>query len=291
MSQRLFHRGISVTLARPLSSQQFSSPNPPPNAVIVRDLDTTFQIRKSLGKEPNTCELVIRNLAKATRELVREKPLYVRVDAGYDGQLERLFTGDMSWSESVQRRVTWETTIQLRDGDRSYRYGRVSRSYPAGRDAHTAVRDCARAMGMTARFTPAAALELRAQFGSGLALEGPAQRELTRLLAPFGMSWSIQDHILYILRADETDPRAPILISEDTGMVGTPSFGAPPEKGKAPVLKVECLLKPSIIPGGRITVVSRNIRGVFRVQSVDHTGNTRRDKFASSIEAREVKAA
>jgi hypothetical protein len=281
------YRQMAVTLARPLSEAQLSSPDVPPNAQVIRDLRVSVSIEKNLGSEPNTCSVTIFNLNEESRAFAQRKPLYVRVDAGYGENLERLFVGELRWGQSVKTPTTWETTLQLGDGDRSFRYGRVSQSFMKGADALSAVRATARAMGLTPKMSPATALKLRRQYAGGLVLEGPAQRELSRTLAPFGLSWSIQDGELQILATEEARLDQALVISEETGMIGSPEFGVPENPKKAPTLHVRTFLKPAIRPGGRIVVESRAISGLFRVQRVVHTADTFGRGWHSEIEARQ----
>jgi hypothetical protein len=282
---RLFKREAAVTLVRPLNSAELSAPIITPNAIVVRDLRVVAHIEKTARPEPNQCEVIIYNLAERTRKEVTQKPLYVRIDAGYDGSLSRLFTGDLRWSESVHERVTWSTRLQLGDGERSFRFGRLNRSYRAGIDARTAVAEAAKEMGLTVKLSEAAELELRSQFAGGLTMTGPAHRGLSQVLDGFGMNWSIQDSELQILMGNETAPDQVIVVSQDTGMVGTPTFGAPPEKGKSPVVTVTMLLEPRLKVNGRILLKSRNIEGLFKVQRVVHDIDSHGDPWFSTVEA------
>lgn len=284
---RLYLHEAEVTLARPLSAAQLSSPNIPPNATIVRDLRMMFTAEKNLGSEPNTCALVIVNLGEEGRALVQRKPLYVRVDAGFDGKLERLFVGDMRFGQSVPTATGWETRIEIGDGERSFREGRVSRSYQAGIPALAAVNEAASAMGFVPKMSAATSALLRRQYSAGLSLTGAAHRELSRILASFDLTWSVQDGVLEIMSTAEVRPDLAVLISEQTGMVGSPEFGAPESKKKAPHLLVRTLLKPAVRPGGRIQVESRAVRGLFKVLRVRHVGDSGGQDWHTEIEARQ----
>lgn len=283
----LFLRSIIVTLARPISESDLREPVIQPNAIIVRSpIRVVFHIEKSLESEPNTCEMSIYNLAERTRKELEHKPMWVRVDAGYVGEERRLFCGDVRWAESTHIGTEWETKMQLGDGDRQFRFGRLSKSFRSGIDARTAVTEAARAMGFRAKFSARAELELRSQFAGGLTMAGPAHRELSLLLSRFGMTYSIQDGELQILLGNETAPDQAILISQETGMVGTPAYGSPPEPKKPPILPVTKLLDARIKPGGRVVVASRSINGMFKVQRVVHDGDTDGPPWFTQIEAK-----
>lgn len=283
MATRLFKRNVAITIARPQSFFVQA-----PNAVIVRDLRVIFQIEKSLSKEPNTCEVKIYNLAERTRGEVQVKPLHIRVDAGYDGNLERLFTGDLRFAQSKRQPVDWETCLQVADGDRAHRHARVNRSYKGGIDVKSALGEVARSMGLKLPTSVTEAKEFATQFTSGLTLQGPSQLEMERLLKPHGFTHSIQDGRLQILKATTAHTTEAIIIAQDTGMVGSPEFGTPDKKSGKPVLTVKTLLKPRVFPGGLIRVEARAITGTFRVDRVTHSGDTHGSDWYTTIEAKEL---
>lgn len=285
---RLFKRGCSVTVARPLAASQLNVVDLPPNGIVIQDLRVTFKVEKTLGKEPNTAEVCIYNLSEQSRGEMQRIPNYVRVDVGYDGQLQRLFTGDLrpGSGKSMRRGVDWETRLELGDGERAYRFARLNRSYRAGVDARTAVAEVAKSMGAAVTFTSDTAKILRAQYAGGLTLQGPAHRELSRILAPHGLEWSIQDGRVFVLKSHEVRPDQAIVVSQATGMIGVPEFGAPEKKGAAPPLVVRTLLNPTLSPGGRISLESEKIRGVFRVERILHQGDTHGADWFSEIEAK-----
>lgn len=288
---RLFKREARVTIARPFRGDVSSSAArrffaQAPNAVVVEGLRVQFRVEKNLASEPNTCDVTITNLAERTRGEVQDRPLYVRVDAGYDGELQRLFTGDLRWSNSVRNGADWETTLQLGDGARAFAFGRVNRSFRGGVTARTAVVEAADALGLTVKLSARAEAELQSQFAGGLSLIGLARDTLDQVLTPFGMSWSIQDGRLQILLADEARPEAPVLISQDTGMIGSPEFGAPETKGKKPILKFKTLLHPELTPGTLVSVQSATINGRFRCERVAHMGDSRGREWYTEVEAK-----
>lgn len=280
---RLFNRSVAVTLAKP---EGFFVQRP--NAIVIKNLRVAFSIEKHTGSEPNTCTATVTNLSEGSRNEFKTKPLYVRVEAGYDGELQRIFSGDVRWVESMRDGVDWQTRFQLGDGDRAYRHARVARSFKPGTKLEKAVLETARAFGVDLPRSIMGAREFATEFVSGITLQGPAQREMTRLLRPHNMEWSFQDGKIQVLRKSEGRGEAAAIISQDTGMVGTPEFGAPSEKGKAPTLTVRTLLYPSITPGGLIQVDSKSVRGVFKVERLVHEGDTHGDEWYTTIEAKSL---
>jgi hypothetical protein len=280
---RLYDRKVKVTLARPVNTSEFFALQP--NAVIVEDLRVQFQIEKSLGKEPNTCSVTIHNLAERTRAETIQKPLHVRLDAGYGEDPKRLFAGDLIWGHSRKPELNWLTTMQLGDGARAYKHARARRSFKAGTSVNTVLKDLAGTMGLKVPTNVAGAKEFAKQFTTGVSIEGPSRLELDRLVKVSGMGYSIQDGTLQILRDGEFAFVEAIPVSEDTGMIGTPEFGAPKDRKSKPVLTVRMLLEPRLRPGGAIELKARDIKGLFGIKRVTHTGDSRGRDWYSTVEA------
>jgi hypothetical protein len=279
---RLFKREVELTLARPVAGEFFAEQ---PNAIIVRDLRVQFSIEKHLKSEPNACTVTISNMAEGTRAEVQRKPLKVTLAAGYDGELERVFTGDLRFAESKKQGVEWETVLQLADGDRAFRHARVNRSFRSGVSGKDVLSDLANSFGLRIPTSAADAKELTKQFTGGMTLSGPTSREMDRLTASTGLTWSIQDGSLQLLRKGQANAGVAIPVSQDAGLIDVPEFGAPKQKGEPPVLSFRMLLYPGMRPGGRILMQSRNVRGDFVVQRLVHTGDTHGGDWTTSVEA------
>lgn len=261
---------------------------PLPNGIEITKLRVQFKVEKTLDKEPNTCELQISNLAEGTRANLCKKPLIVRVDAGHeeDGGARHLFAGDLRYGWSKQDGTDWVTTLQLADGSRAFQHARVNRSYKAGTSVLTAVRDAARSMGLDLPKDVLVSDDLQRAFASGVQLYGSSADELTRLLAPFGYGWSIQNGRLSVLKDDEVNTNRALVISQDTGLLGSPEFGAPEKDGKPPTLTIRTLLYPQLTPGGMLSVQSKSVNGIFRAERVTHTGDSHGDDWVTEVEAK-----
>lgn len=279
MSDRQFRFGVSLTVGQPHGGSFFGALD---DQVTITGHRVSFRVVKTVGKEPNTCDLTVYNLAPTSRRLFARRPLLVRLDCGYDGRLERVFTGDVVWSESRLERATWETRMMVGDGARAYRLARANRSFKAGVTLRAALNDLARDMGL--RLPLLTGPEFSRQFPHGISLHGPARREMARLLAPYNMEWSVQDGRLQILRERDVRTNAPVFISADTGLIGSPEFGAPPEKKQPPVLRAACSIRPELTPGGKVQIESVEHKGVFKLRRVEHAADTHGSDHRSDME-------
>lgn len=284
---RFYHRSTRLTVWRPRPS-----PDSPlgaffeaaiPNAVQVEDHRIQFGISKSSSSTPNSCEMIVTNLAEQTRAEFERLPRKVILEIGFDGELEHLFSGDVTWAASKKIPTGWETTIRCRDGGRAYSEAHLNRSFAAGTATLTVIRAAAKALGLDLPAKAAARADLQRQFAAGYAAFGRASDELSKLLAPFNLGWSIQDGTLQIAEAGEVARVGQVIVIEEPGMIGSPAYAAPSEAtgkkaasgtGGNPVLTVEHLLYPQIGVGGVVEVRARNVRGQFKVLKVDHKGDS-----------------
>ena len=287
MTQRLFKRNVRVTCWRetvPEDATNFQVSRYPEQTEIT-DLRVQFKIEKNVTKEPNSCEITVTNLAETTRFELQRKPLFVRLDAGYDGDLKRLFAGDLRQAHSVWEGPDCHTSFDFGDGDRAFRYARANRSFAAGVTARAVLDELASAMGLTVPRNVRESRDFEVQLAAGYALQGQASRDLDRILTPLGRTWSIQDGRLQILKVTEVRNDAPLELSQDSGMLGSPERGAPLKKGGKPLLVVRSLLYPEVTPGGRVRVKSREIEGVFKVMKLTHEGDTAGSDWMTTVEA------
>lgn len=233
-----------------------------------------FRVHRSLTKHPNTCDITITNLAATSRVDLETKPLLVVLNAGYDNNLKLLYTGDLRFGMTKQEGASWETLLQLGDGDCMHRWSRVNKSYKDGTSVRTVLRDAARSMGLVLPKNLDSDKSLDRSFPTGTTSHGPTRDELTRLLSPFGYHWSIQNGVLHVLRDDEPGSSTPFAIDEAHGMIGTPEFGSPPRSGKPPHMTIKNLLYPELTPGSLVYLTSKVKTGMFRLELVKHTGDT-----------------
>lgn len=248
------------------------------------------EIRKSLGSTPNACTLTVTNLAESTRDaLSADASLVAILEVGYgDAELRRIFTGDVFHVGHELDGPHVTTKLQAHDGGRAYAHARILKSYRAGTSYLTAIRETAQALGLTLPPAIESHPGINRAATAGISLAGKASAELTRLLEPFGLGWSIQDGGLVVLAESNIRPGETILIDEQAGMIGSPTWGQPSKKRKKPPLSVKCLLFPELAPGGRVRVKSRAAAGDFKVKDVQHDLDTHGGDWMTSIQCQEA---
>lgn len=297
MAGKFYSRQVRVLAYRPkqvsvggYNASHFDYFSNETNAVEITATRVAFKVEKDLEKEPNSCELILDNLNPGARHELTRNPLTVHLSAGWedDGGVRFLFGGDLRSGSPRHDGPEWTTTLHLADGGRALQHARVNRSYKAGTPAITVVRDAARSMGLLLPKNIESDPALTRSFTTGRQLYGNTAARLTELLQPYGYRWSIQNGRLSALKDDEIEPSRAIVVSQETGLIGSPEFGQPEKNGKPPQLKAAVFLNPEIIPGRLVSIRSISANGVFKVERVTHIGDTHGAEWTTEFEGRAV---
>lgn len=278
--QLLFNRKVRVTIATPVKGD-FATIST--DIVEIEDMRAQFKVDKGLGKDPNQCEVIVTNLSPARRAQVQTQGGKFILQAGYESGIRQLFIGDIRTIEHMRDGPNWHTRVTSGDGERAFRFARVNESFKGGIPVSEVVNALAGAMGLGLGNLSLVASSLSGQYVNGFSAFGSAARELTRVLSGQGLSWSVQDGELLVLRDDQDTGVVIPDLSPSTGLIGSPEFGAA-EKNKGPVLKFKTLLDGRVKAGGRVKVTSARYSGEVRVTKFTHTGDTAGGDWYTTIE-------
>lgn len=252
-------------------------------------LRVQFKVEKSDRPEPNKSQIVVFNLADPSRRSLEAKGVRCILSAGYPGTVAQIFSGEARFIDHVKQGVDWATQIQCGDGERAYQFPRAQFSLRPGASLVDVVKQCIGAMQLDPGAAIAKIQGLSAgSFFKGYTANSQASTELTRALAPYGVTWSIQDGRVVILGPSDTLPEIGPVIGPDSGLIGSPAMGTPEQKGGPAYLKLKSLLQPGLKIGTRFQLKSSQRNGFFRVHKVVHSGDTFGGEWYSEIEASPV---
>lgn len=259
-------------------------------------LDLSFSVEKSLRHTPNKATIKVLNLSASARARVDELSLTRRrgtgrirviLEAGYRESLGIILVADLRNGKSYQDGPQWITELAGEDSGRAYLWSRVNASFPAGATIAQVARACVEAMGvgtgnLEEAIASAAFLTGGNTFRAGTVLSGSAPQELLGLLRSCGLTYSVQDGVLQILRRGQAIQRTAVRLSDGTGLVGNP------QKNLDGTVAIRCLLNPDIYPGRQISLQSRTVSGNFRAKKVVYTGETTGVPWYCEIEGEEL---
>ena len=247
----------------------------------VSELAIRFKAKRTLAMRAGTLDLEIRNLSPEHRreiQTARRFRTFVEVQAGYVGGMSLIFRGDLRKAVPAREGTDWIVKVTAGDGEHALRSARVSRSFAPGTTVQAVVQHIAEAMGVgignAVTALRGASLGTAGLIGDalpeGTVLHGSAAAELTRLCESARKTWSSPEGNLQIPDRGGALSRTAILLSPDTGMVGTP------EIVNRRVITVKALLQPGLVPGQQVVVQSDALLSTapWRITEADYSGDT-----------------
>ena len=267
----------------------------------ISELRIQFDIEKTAKKNPNKSSIKIYNLVKSTREELEKPDTRCLLYAGYkdgDGAL-LLFSGSVTFAWSKFELPDIVTELELGDGAAEIRDTTISVGYGKNVKSTQILNDVAKKMGV-ALTLPSDAPE-RA-WENGLSYYGSARTLLDKVTKGTGLEWSIQNGNLQVIKAGMVTTRQGIVLSSDSGLIGSPERERKAKEGTAEVKdskkkkqtvktaakhydgwSVKTLLLPQLNPGDRVKLESRDVNGVFRIQEIKHSGDSHGGDWQSEM--------
>ena len=255
------------------------------------DLRVTFEINRNLNKHPDPAQITVCNVAKQTRSSFAQGQ-QVRLVAGYGDAAGLIYAGTLTGITPQRDGPDYSVSLSCRDGDAAYRAS-VRQAYAVGAPVGIVAKNLAAAMGLT---LGAGSLDALAGLTTRGALVhvGYAQEKLQQLLEPHGLRWCVVDGVISIVADDGATAEDAILLTPDTGLVGSPEPIAdkvPPIGAKVRRLRLTSLLQPGFVPGRRVKLQSIEYSGVYRVDRLIHKGDTHGQDWYSVAECSVVAGA
>jgi len=284
---RQFKRDFNVTFLNPTTGVSVSS----------YDLRVQFEVTKDLFGYPNLAQIAIFNLSRDRVTQISEEFTEVSIVAGYENTAEFLFIGEIRNIVSRRDGIDTITEIFAGDGDQVSKDTFFSKTFAPGTDVKQIVLEIANGFGI-----PKAKLDGLAEKGSslnGFSFSGRAKDLLDKLSDTYNFYWSVQDGQFTTQDRDGADTDNEVIrITRSTGMIGSPAVT---ELGA----DVRTLLNPKLQPYRVIQIETPDVdiqvnnlffrrklptlgTGLFRVNKVVHTGDTRGNNWTSSITGRRL---
>lgn len=257
-----------------------------------------FEVERSVRSTPNKATVQVWNLTRDHQAQIEQAAdAQVIVEAGYlnDRGLETIFAGELwrargkasTGPQGIRTErsgsVDSVTHIEARDSGVSYQQARIERSFGSGVSVATVLRACADALGVgagnLADVADLAQLDAGgSEYPEGTVLSGQAARELTRILAPLGLRWSVQSGALQVLRLGRSLRSEAVRLTPSTGLVGTP------EVGTRGTVKIVSLLTPDLAPGRAVVLESARVSGRYLVRSTTYRGDSHAQDWYAECE-------
>jgi hypothetical protein len=191
-------------------------------------LRVQFQVRRGDFQSPNTCDVKIYNVSPQTANQISTKEFTrMALQAGYPGNFGLIFRGVIK-QVRIGRENAKDTyvSISAADGDEAYNFSPVAITLAKGTTPVDGVQALFANMArqainqpITMGYSPDLSTTGRIR---GRVFYGMTRDEMRDFAAANNVLWSIQNGALTLIPKQSYIPGDPILISAQTGLLGTP---------------------------------------------------------------------
>lgn len=192
----------------------------------IQNLYIKFNLRWEASATPAAGDIEIYNLSDATESRIRRRGDRVTLLAGYQGNLEEIAQGDVRRVERKRSGTDRITVIRFGGSVQKQNAAVFSRTYQGPAPLRNVVQALIASMGL--HHGDLSAIPLLATI-EGRTLSGQSSVLLERYLGSIGLTYYEERGVIHIrsraaARAAEAAAGRGIIISEATGMVGTPTL-------------------------------------------------------------------
>lgn len=295
---------------KPVNIEKFANTSKG-DAYEIKDLHIDFNIKKDNSKEPNKGYVTVFNLSDEVVNYLsvnQRESLAVMLHAGYNGDEKLIFSGTVEYVEDNFPQETRETKFILGDGTLNLTTATTARSYRKGTSLNSVLNDLIADL----KLPKGRIIDFGNQtLQTSMAFTGTASQNLANLAKNTGSTFSVQDGAVYWTREGSRFNNVMFEISEEGGMVGTPTPKQPSsskklikakakekagEKPKAPSKKqkehdikedvgmtVSTLLNGAILPESTVYLNTRYHKGFYKVAELTHRGGYETGEWVTEL--------
>ena len=267
-------------------------------ALDLSQLRVSFEIHQATQQTPNWAVIRVYNISKDTVNRAQDEFDKIDLRVGYGNETARLFYGLIRQYNYGLRADARDTFIDFvcSDGDIAFNQAYVSLTIAAGwtqKDQALLAVDSLIEYGVTRGYI--GDLPTR-PMPRGKAIFGGTRYVLNNLMTNAGADWSIKNGQAEIRPQDELPPGVAIKLTPGTGLIGLPQQTVDGITLKALIdarFEYGSLIEVdnSTIQGANLPVEytatpfipSYDASGVYKIYSVNHTGDTRGNEWYSEL--------
>lgn len=244
--------------------------------LIINNLRVAFDVDKTITEKPNPATFRVWNLNRDhINQALSQGFKKAVLSVGYQA-LKKIYSGDITKVRINRDNLDFILTIECADGFRDYTGSRSAVTIKAGASDKEIVDEILKKMGNSERGT----IEIinKRKLPRGRVLNGDNRHLLSQVSRNSNANWSIQDGALTILPKDKVLNEEAVLISQDTGMIGSPEQT---DDG----LELTCLLNPLLQIGGLVEVRSilDYFNGEYKIVKLVHSGDVMSGDWQSKM--------
>lgn len=269
--------------------------NDPNNAVLIDNLQITFDVSKSASNKDktNSCSIEIYNLDDDTLALLDKEFIAADFAAGYyNTHIKRLFAGQVAQVTTRKSGTDLVTQIRMGAGYQELNF-RVLNDLVAPGKQKKEVLETLRKQITGINRGVYSGINCQSPVISGYPLTGTPRAALNKLCADGGMEYTIDNNTLYVMDAGKSftsNLDQAILVSPDTGLydiaykVSGEGIRKTPDPAKQAGIQMQCALNADYLAGSIIKLEQdTSLDGFYRIESVRFSGSWRGGQWVSDV--------
>jgi hypothetical protein len=261
--------------------------------VKIDSLRIEFKAEKTGTADPNKAAVKIYNLSEKTHNQIAAAGNHITVRAGYaDQTVASICFGDIISARRYRDGMNIITELEAYDGMAAMKGSQVSVSFAKNTSAVTVAEAFLDALSMPYKGKEHIPADARYEHGFpyiGMAFDG-----LKDVLNRFGLRYTVQNEMLYILKEGQAADSTGLELTPKSGLLTTPqpvsdkSGDDDIKASPAGKWKFSAMLFPELVPGAACTVKSSSLEGTVKISEAVYSGDNGTGEFRIDIEAEEL---
>ena len=252
----------------------------------ITQLRIQFLCKKNRATAANELTVKVYNPNQDTINQCLVSGSVVRLYAGYSDEIKLIAQSQITTATPIYEGVDIILNLECLDGVESIRKTKVSISFQAGSTVKQVLNALVEYLQIPLKVAPD--VDLNKKFNNGYSFAGGVGTALDEVTDRAFAKWAMQDGTLLIIGQSGTTNTNAVLLTPDTGMIGTPM----PIEDTVNSLevgeirrgwKVKSLIQGDINPADIIAIESRFVKGEFVIESVEHKGDTHSNEWFSEV--------
>ena len=243
--------------------------------IKISGLRVTFDIEKTSSSNPNNGKIQIYNLNETSKGLLKtNEDSSIILEVGYGEVLEQLFIGDIRRSSTQRSGSDFITTIEADDGGKALGESRLDKSYAGGVKLKSVVDDALQSMKDAGQIIIGSISNIKDEIAqNGITVSGLSKKIIDDIASKQGLEFSIQDDEAQILDPATDTGEVAILLTPNTGLIGSPNAGLIGENTER--IEFKGLIQTTKFrPGRTVKIESKDFEGLVRINKAKFSGDT-----------------
>ena len=266
----------------------------------LSEFQVYFEVHQAFVGTPNWATIRVYSLSRELQQLILKEFAYADLAVGYGSKddVSRLFYGQVRQVNGGLRdnSVDSFTDFICQDGDYGYNWSTVSKTLRAGHgynDMLEVLGDSFKEKSLSVGYIGALPT---VKFPRGRVMYGASRDHMTRVADNVNSEWTIRDGVIKMVPYESYEPGQAVVVASSTGMIGLPkqtldgiSFRMliDPKVRDGSLVELENdVIQAQDIPvnqGAALDIPGYDPNGIYKVYSIDHTGDTRGKQWFSDV--------